>query len=229
LLFVPNLYAQSYFNDLNQDGRVGVEDAILALQVNGGLQNNQYADHLSWVIRALQISVGIPYTGPGYCLNADEAELGQLTNQYRVNNGLPGIPLSRSLSMVARWHVIDLVENNPVTTTCNMHSWSDQGYWQPVCYTSDHAQAAGMWYKPKEITGNIYQSYGFEISSYGYATPVAALNGWMGSEGHNNVILNLDIWTSHPWAAMGVGSYNGYRVIWFGEATDPLGIISECQ
>ncbi len=110
-----------------------------------------------------------------------------------------------------------------------MHSWSDQGYWQPVCYTSDHAQAAGMWYKPKEVTGNIYQSYGFEISSYGYATPVAALNGWKGSAGHNAVILNLDIWASHPWAAMGVGSYNGYRVTWFGEATDPLGIISECQ
>ena len=33
-----------------------------------------------------------------------------------------------------------------------------------MCYTADHANASGMWDKPREITGNAYGGNGFEIA-----------------------------------------------------------------
>jgi hypothetical protein len=111
-----------------------------------------------------------PAGEPGYCLTADETHLAALINDYRQANNLPAAPLSRSLSMVAQWHVYDLQINKPNTGTdprgfaCNLHSWSNQGNWTPVCYTDDHTYASGMWFKPNEITNGIYQSHGFEIA-----------------------------------------------------------------
>ena len=172
-------------------------------------------------------------TEPGDCLTPDEAELLELINQYRQSNGLLAAPWSKSLSMVGQWHVWDLVNNDPVGGQCNAHSWSDWGdLWTPVCYTSDHAQAQGMWDKPREITDNLYTGNGFEIAAWtsgSYLSPDAALAAWQGSPGHNDVILNQGMWSSlSPWPAMGVGMLNGYAVVWFGDTTDPAGTIAEC-
>jgi hypothetical protein len=168
---------------------------------------------------------------PGECLTTDEATLAQLVNDYRQANNLEPIPVTASLTAVAQWHVWDLDVNHPHGGDCNMHSWSDGVLWTPVCYTSDHAQASGMWDKPREITGNAYTGNGFEIAywSSGTATPAGALSGWQGSPGHNDVILNNGIWQNlDPWPAMGVGMRDGYAVIWFGDLTDSQGTVVEC-
>jgi uncharacterized protein YkwD len=162
---------------------------------------------------------------PDVCISAEEQKLYTILMEYRKKNKLPVIPLSKSLTYVAQQHCLDLYKNKPDTNTCNTHSWSDKGKWTPCCYTPDHAQAAGMWSKPKELTS--YTDYGFEIAmgSSGmtddYAmTAELALKGWQGSQGHNNVILNKDIWKDRSWKAIGIAVYKGYSVVWFGGSLD---------
>jgi len=169
---------------------------------------------------------------PGSCLTAEEAKLASLINDYRTLNGLPNAPLSKSLTAVAQWHVKDLVLNHPVTSVCNMHSWSDKGFWSPVCYTSNHSNAEGMWIKPKEVSRGVYTGDGYEIAywtSTNNAQAADALNAWKNSSGHNNVILERDIWDNFDWQAMGVGIYQGYAVAWFSYLFDPAGTISPCN
>jgi hypothetical protein len=178
---------------------------------------------------------------PGSCLTAYEQELASLINAYRATRPLPGVPVSRSLSIVAQWHVIDLFAHRPNQGTdsrglpCNLHSWSGKGVWTPVCYTPDHAYAAGMWDKPQEITRGLYPNNGFEIASaypdgYGYQmTPSIALDSWKGSTGHSSVILEQGDWDGSNWQAMGVGIYENYAVVWFGHSADPQGTMTTCS
>jgi hypothetical protein len=168
------------------------------------------------------------------CLTPAEATLAQLVNTYRVQNGRAAVPVSFSLSSVAQWHVWDLQANNPVGGTCNLHSWSGgmPSLWTAVCYTPDHAQAAQMWNKPRQVTHDAYTASGYEIA-YGAsgftATPQGALAAWQGSPGHNEVILNNGAWASrNPWPAMGVGLFGGFAVVWFGDAADALGPMAPC-
>ena len=153
----------------------------------------------------------------------DEEQLADLINMYRAENGLPAVPLSKSLTIVAQTHSHDLVNNQPDQQQgCNLHSWSQSMCWTSCCYTPDHAQAQCMWDKPGELT--IYPGNGYEISAAagaGNITPQQALNTWKGSQGHNDVILNNGIWASHPWNAMGVGIVADHANVWFGEEVDP--------
>ena len=168
---------------------------------------------------------------PGDCLSADEATLVQLVNDYRQAGGLAPLEVTVSLTTVAQWHVWDLDVNQPHGGECNLHSWSDGALWTPVCYTANHANASGMWDKPREITATAYSGNGFEIAywSSGTATPEGALSGWQSSQGHNDVILNAGMWAGYdPWPAMGVGMRAGYAVIWFGDTSDAQGTINEC-
>ncbi len=149
-------------------------------------------------------------------LTDEETKLYNMIIEYRAAYGLPAIPLSKSLTTVAKIHVNDLEDNFVDDGVCNMHSWSSKGNWTPCCYTSDHAQAKAMWSKPKELTK--YTGYGFEIAhgGKGYtATAVSALNGWKSSTLHNDLILNHGRW-DRKWNAIGVGIYGGYAVVWFG-------------
>jgi hypothetical protein len=154
-------------------------------------------------------------------LTPAEYKLYELIMEYRAEYGLPNIPLSSSLTYVAQTHVRDL-SAHPPKGECNLHSWSPYGNWTPCCYTPDHAQAKNMWNKPSELTP--YKSNGYEIAaraSYQF-TPEDALRCWQGSPGHNNVIINRSIWTNRTWRAIGIGMYNNYAVVWFGEAVDPI-------
>ena len=155
-------------------------------------------------------------------LTANEQELYDLINAYRVDNGLPEIPLSYSLTVVARAHVQDLIDHGSeilIPGQCNLHSWSDYGPWTGCCYDPDHSQAACMWNKPSELTN--YTGHGFEISVSGAWSPQSAMSAWQGSAGHNAVILNQGQSWSTPWLAMGVGIDGGYSHVWFGRVTDP--------
>jgi len=165
------------------------------------------------------------------CLSKQEWKLYEIITEYREQNNLPKIPISRSLIYVAQLHVWDLNVNKPDSKSyCNMHSWSDKGSWTACCYTSDHAKASCMWDKPRELTN--YYGNGFEIShgTYGYsANAESALNGWKSSSGHNNVIINKSIWKDMKWNAIGVGISDGFAVVWFGTAKDDETVPEKCR
>ena len=161
-------------------------------------------------------------------LSNKEAMLYYLVNEYRESLGLPKLSLSRSLTQVARTHVADSNAYSPENQVDargiqgNLHSWSGNGSWTPVVYTSDHYYASLMWSKPRELTA--YSGNGYEISAgtSGYSmTPEKALDLWKGSSGHNAVMT-----TSGSWAmlkTMGVSIDGGYAHIWFGSDADPAG------
>lgn len=157
------------------------------------------------------------------CISAEEMKLYDLINEYRATKGLAEIPLSPSLTFVARTHARDLQINQPVKGNCNMHSWSSDGEWTPCCYTPDHAKSQCMWDKPSELTA--YSGYGFEISYGGFgsyqANAADALKQWKKSSGHNAVIINEGVWERWGWNAIGIGVFGGYGVVWFGKAKDP--------
>lgn len=170
------------------------------------------------------------------CLSKEEKNLYDLIMAYRKQNKLPVIPISKSLTFVAQTHCKDLSENKPDNvTSCNPHSWSNKGEWTACCYTSDHKQAQCMWDKPRELTN--YKGSGYEIafgssdSRYDNytASSEAALEAWKKSSGHNNVILNKDIWKTQAWGAIGVAIYKGYSVVWFGEEADEDGVAEVCE
>lgn len=155
-------------------------------------------------------------------LTPKERQLYDLVMAYRASLSLPLIPLSPSLSYVAKIHVRDLEKHSSeVQGRCNMHSWSKDGTWTACCYTGDHARAKCMWFKPRELTS--YTGYGFEISVGGVSeiTPEQALRSWKSSSGHNAVIINAGSWRAMQWRAVGIGIYKKYAVIWFGGEDDP--------
>jgi uncharacterized protein YkwD len=175
----------------------------------------------TFVIVALLLA-SLPGFSQEVCLTAEEKKLYDLIMQYRKSKKLKSIPISAKLTKVAQAHVRDLSENyvyqdDPV---CNPHSWSDKGTWSSCCYTNDHKEAKCMWSKPKEIAG--YEGNGYEIAYYSSAgaNAVEGLDGWKKSPGHNPVIVNLGIWNKVEWKAIGIGIYNEYGVVWFGEQED---------
>ena len=125
-------------------------------------------------------------------------------NEYRASLNLPALQISKSLSLVAQQHVWDTNNNKaawpaaPAGKTCNLHTWSgvvnpalQQGTWTANCYTSDHANAQGMWNKPGEIAG--FPGEGVENSfwSSGTASPAGALTAWKNSPGHNLSLIHI--------------------------------------
>ncbi len=174
--------------------------------------------NMKYLITALTLLIfSFSYTQE---LNEEEQKLYEQIMELRKESGLPEIPLSKSLTIVAQTHVKDLTENDPEVGNCNMHSWSDKGEWSSCCYTDDHAKASCMWDKPSELTN--YKGNGYEIAtrSGGGITAEEALQSWIDSQLHLNVILNVGMW-SPTWNAIGIGIYDDYSVIWFGNKIDP--------
>ncbi|MFM7234380.1 MAG: CAP domain-containing protein [Flavobacteriales bacterium] len=154
-------------------------------------------------------------------MTSEEQALFDLIMNYRKTKNLPSIPFSPSLTIVAQTHAKDLAENNPDQGRCNLHSWSGKGNWSQCCYTDDHAKAQCMWNKPSELTS--YSGNGYEISAWSSEdiTAEEALSMWKSSPGHHACVINSGIW-KQPWQAMGVGIYQGYALVWFGNEVDPL-------
>lgn len=154
------------------------------------------------------------------CLSPEEKELYTLINAYRKSKKLKAVPLSASLTQVAKAHAVDLMKHYKKSDKCNPHSWSDKGSWTSCCYTNDHKQAECMWNKPMEIAG--YNSPGYEIVYWHSAAAKAegALKGWQQSKSHNPVIINDGMWAQVEWQAIGVAIYEQYAVVWFGEMAD---------
>ena len=157
------------------------------------------------------------------CLSAEESKLYDLVMEYRKEHKLESIPLSESLTYVAQTHARDLSDQYvfDVNNNCNPHSWSSKGKWTSCCYTNDHKKASCMWVKPKELTG--YPGNGYEILYYssGLANAQEGLDGWKISPGHNPLLINAGTWANVKWKAIGIGIYNNYGIVWFGEVSDP--------
>lgn len=162
-------------------------------------------------------------------LTDEETKLYNMINDYRKSKGLHAIPLSKSLTKVAKLHVQDLVENKPDNGYgCNPHSWSDKGEWSACCYTPDHKQSKCMWDKPRELTK--YTGDGFEIavgenaccSDFAMSADYA-LSSWKKSPGHNQVIVSSGMWSAgmFKWQAIGVALDGPFAVVWFGAKEDP--------
>jgi len=163
-------------------------------------------------------------------LTDKERQLADQINQYRQENDLSALPITNSLTKVARAHIGDLNLYHPDTETygtgsCNRHSWSSHGAWTAVCYTGS-AQSSQMWNKPREITES-YDGNGYEIACWNSReiTPSAAMDEWKGSSDHSNTILQKGIFTGTIWQAMGVGIDGNYAVVWFGKDVDPAGLV----
>jgi uncharacterized protein YkwD len=168
----------------------------------------------------------IPRPTAVICLNTEEKKLYELIMDYRKSRKLKSIPFSSKLTQVAQAHVRDLMANFDYDNknNCNPHSWSGKGNWSACCYTPDHKSAKCMWDKPREIAG--YTGDGFEIAyfSSGAATAADGLEGWKASSGHNPLLVNTGIWTKVQWKAIGLGVFQNYAVVWFGEVEDPSDI-----
>jgi uncharacterized protein YkwD len=149
----------------------------------------------------------------GDSLGREEQRLYNSLMAYRRENGLPSIPLSPSLNLVANRHVLDLEINIGDLT----HGWSNCPY-----SASNRSTYSCMWDAPQRL-GTAYSGYGYEnaFSSSGEATAGSALRSWQGSSAHNAVILNQGMWQDSDWKAIGIGIHRGYAVLWFGEETDP--------
>lgn len=162
---------------------------------------------------------------PASPASARQKAMAEAVNRYRQSRGLERLPLSASLSRVAQAHLADLEANHRPGGRCNMHSWSPRGDWTPCCYTPDHAQAACMWNKPKELTGGAYSTPGYEIvAHYSEAmTPAMAVEIWRDSAPHDAMVLNRGTWARSTWRAMGAAFGRHYAVVWFGESADPAG------
>ncbi|NCA85711.1 MAG: hypothetical protein EOM83_09065 [Clostridia bacterium] len=153
---------------------------------------------------------------PDFCITADELQLYNRLNQYRKDNGMTEIPLSKSMSYVAKLHVSDLLYNRPDTGNCNLHSWSAQGDWVECCYGTDVFNSTCMTSKPKEMT--TYPGKGYEIAFWESvdARPSVVFDLWSSSPASRDLILNRGIWKDFTWKAFGVGMLEGYAVVWYG-------------
>lgn len=159
-------------------------------------------------------------------LTEKEAKLYYMINAYRESLGLPKLSFSKSLTEVARAHVRDSNTYTPENQVDsrgiqgNLHSWSANGSWTPVVYTSDHHYMYDMWSKPREITN--YTGNGYEISASGRRiSPETALDLWKDSPGHNQVMATTGMWSDLK--TMGVSIDGHYAHVWFGSDVDPDG------
>lgn len=155
-----------------------------------------------------------------FCISQDEYELFQLINDYRLAYGLPKIPLSKSLSFVAKTHVKDLsVYYNP-KSNCNMHSWSKNGTWVPICFPEEQSKKNNVWLKAKEIVG--YSSEAYEVTYWSNVAnqPNNIFGFWSEQKPSSDMLFNKGQWANSSWNAIGIGIKNGYAVAFFGKAID---------
>lgn len=157
---------------------------------------------------------------PDICLTRDEYRLYSLVNEIRLKKGLAVIPISKSLSYVAKIHARDLFHNNPDTSFCSLNSWSDQGDWTACCHSRYTPNPSCILNKPAELTK--YTGEGHELCFWDSEIlhPDTVMKFWMEVDQTRDILLNEKKWGFFNWKAMGVGIYKGYVCLWLGEALD---------
>ncbi|MCF8379133.1 MAG: SPOR domain-containing protein [Bacteroidales bacterium] len=157
---------------------------------------------------------------PDFCISSEEYRLFNLISDYRKAMNLNEAQLSKSLSFVAKQHAIDLFTNKPDTNTCNFHSWSDKGKWIPCCFEKEVIDKSCMINKPLEITK--YPGVGYEMIYWENKSANAdkAFEQWRETSASRSLITNFKEWEKFKWTAVGVGIYEGFAIVWFGEEKD---------
>lgn len=166
-----------------------------------------------------------------YCLQPAEKQLANGINHIRLSHGKKALPLSISLSYVARTHVTDLFINHPDTSICNLSSWSNKGKgkWKAVCYNPYVVKHNGMWNKPKELTGYRYRGYEMVAYTQDNLNVDSILSLWKDSPEAMAMILTNGVWKEKSWASMGVGLNRHYASVWFGQRPDRAGKPKMCH
>lgn len=145
-------------------------------------------------------------------VNQPEKELFRIVNEYRVQNNLPPIALSESLSIIANRHLLDIIQNLKILT----HGWSNCPYDLKNKDTWDC-----VFESPKRFKVN-YKGKGFENLyriNGGQVTPSATLEAWKNSPLHNALILNLNSWKDTKFDAFGLAIDGQYAALWFGSSS----------
>ncbi len=166
-----------------------------------------------------------------FCLHPAEKQLADSINNIRLSHGKKALPLSISLSYVARTHVGDLLINHPDTSICNLSSWSDKGKgrWEAVCYNPYVVNHNGMWKKPQELTNYRYRGYEMVAYSQDRLVVDSVLSLWEDSPEAMAMILTTGVWEKKSWESMGVGLNGHYASVWFGQRLDKAGRPKICQ
>jgi len=159
---------------------------------------------------------------PDLCLTREEYRLYSLINDARTKKGLPVVPISRSLSYVAKIHARDLFHNNPDTSYCSLNSWSDQGTWTACCHSKYTPNPSCIVNKPMELAK--YPGEGHELCYWDseILNPDTVMRFWLSIDQAREILLNEKKWSYFTWKALGVGIYKGYVCLWLGEMLDSL-------
>lgn len=163
------------------------------------------------------------------CMSADEMKLAALINNLRKQNKLPEIPLSVSLTYVAKTHVADLQTNKPDTSICNTASWSDKGRWTPCCFNSYVLKYECMWDKPKELTSYNFRGYELSYFEEGIVNVDSVFKLWNSTSAARDMLLTREGHADKKWLAMGLGLSENYISVWFGQRADPAGRPYKCD
>lgn len=149
-------------------------------------------------------------------------------NILREDYGKKSLEFSKSLSYVAQLHVVDLSNNHPDTSVCNLSSWSDKGEWTACCHNPYVPNQDCMWDKPKELTPYTYR--GYELAGYfeGSFNTDSVINLWTGSKAVLDMVLTDGNFKQKKWICMGIGMNENYVSVWFGQRADKMGEPDVC-
>jgi hypothetical protein len=174
------------------------------------------------------------------CSTADEIQLANIINQYRQTKNLNTLPISKSLSYVAKVHIDDLIIKKPYLGDCNQHSWSISDLWTGYCIKDGETNTLGH-IKGRELNTG-YNSDIYEIANSIWqgtneTTRVPVLNvnvedhlrAWQNSHGHNIMIINQEGWSRLRWEVMGVAVKENFALVWYGTEEDAAGLTSVCR
>jgi hypothetical protein len=161
------------------------------------------------------------------CYTPEEKALYDAIDAFRKEAQQTTIPYSKTLSYVAKLHAQDLFENRKDSEQCSMHSWSDKGFWTACCHNDTPEKSACMWEKPREVAG--YDGLGYELIYNGGGNADKIMDRWKNSKFFADMLVHGGKWADKDWVAIGIGKYENYVVVWFGEVLDPLGSPKACQ
>jgi len=164
-----------------------------------------------------------------FCISSQDNQLFEAINNFRAENGLKPLNLSKSLSYVAFLHVNDLIKNHPDTSICNLSSWSDKGNWTACCYNKYVPNQDCMWDKPKELTPFKYRGYELALYLEESPQPDTIMQVLMSSNKAIEMLLTKSDYSKKKWLSIGVSIKQNYASIWFAQREDNTGAAKICQ
>ncbi len=169
-----------------------------------------------------------------FCVDENGYAIYEAINNYRQKLALDPIPLSASLSYLAKLHVGDLAANfdmkNAWKSDCGMKSWSDKGHWKAFCYPKDQSKKRDIKDKAKELTP--YRGKAWEILYWENdwaPDPDKVLQFWLEIPQSADMLSNTGKYASKNWLSIGVASADGYISVFLGRIKDTQGPAIPCH